>query len=269
MRIACRLIVAFTIERKTQTEHVHREDDGSQFQCEIALHDRYFDLIATASQAAPQPAETIEPERCDDICCRRPRDKRREGGNHPRDNPEQRSDDVPRSAAHKVRPPPAGHPSFYKLLVSGSLARAPSKECGRCLLTKFGLAQFFTARLFWRFGEQWHPAVNIFDALSPHTVAASDTRPIHTTRHNALSRNTRVRQQSRRGKSRKNRRLCLSAPDDGFCGTASSGLSGPVMPERFSSGPTPLSYTRASRLKAGRSEHAKQVVEDGTGGASR
>jgi hypothetical protein len=61
VRIACRLVVAFTIERKTQTEHVHREDDGSQCQCEIALHDRYFDLIATASQAAPQPAATIEP----------------------------------------------------------------------------------------------------------------------------------------------------------------------------------------------------------------
>jgi hypothetical protein len=49
-------------------------------------------------------------------------------------------------------------------------------------------------------GEQRHLAVNIFDALSPHTVAASYTRPIHTTRHNALSRNTRVTQQSRRGK---------------------------------------------------------------------
>jgi hypothetical protein len=48
------------------------------------------------------------------------------------------------------------------LLIFGSLARAPSKECGRCLLMKFGLAQFFTARLFWRFGEQWHLAVNIF-----------------------------------------------------------------------------------------------------------
>jgi len=27
-------------------------------------------------------------------------------------------------------------------LIFGSLARTPSKECGRCLLTKFGLAQF-------------------------------------------------------------------------------------------------------------------------------
>src|SRR5215469_8071777 len=79
---------------------------------------------------------------------------------------------------------------FLLLLVFGSLARAPSKECGRCLLTKFGLAQF-TSGLFWRLGEQWHLAVNIFDALSPHTIAASYTRPIHTTRHNALSRNTR------------------------------------------------------------------------------
>ena len=61
MGIGCSLIVAVTIERKTQAEHVHREDDGGQCQCEIALHDRYFDLIATASQAAPQPAATIEP----------------------------------------------------------------------------------------------------------------------------------------------------------------------------------------------------------------
>jgi len=68
-------------------------------------------------------------------------------------------------------------------LVFGSLARTPSQECGRCLLTKFGLAQFFTTRLFWRFGEHWHLAVNIFDALSPHMVAASYTRPINTTRH--------------------------------------------------------------------------------------
>ena len=95
------------------------------------------------------------------------------------------------------------------------MARAPSKECGRCLLTKLGLAQF-TAGLFWRLGEQWHPAVNIFDALSPHTIAASYTRPIHTTRHNALSRNTRATQQSRRAKWAKIRRLCLSAPDDGM-----------------------------------------------------
>jgi hypothetical protein len=61
VRIACSLIVAVTIERKTQTEHVHREDDGGQCQCEIALNDRYFDLIAAASQAAPQPAPTVEP----------------------------------------------------------------------------------------------------------------------------------------------------------------------------------------------------------------
>jgi len=81
------------------------------------------------------------------------------------------------------------------------------------LLTKLGLAQF-TSGLFWRFGEQWHPAVNIFDALSPHTVAAGYTRPIHTTRHNALSRNTRATQQSRRRLLEEDRRLRLSAPND-------------------------------------------------------
>ena len=42
-------------------------------------------------------------------------------------------------------------------LVLGRLTRAPSKECGRCLLTKPGLAQF-TARLFWRFDDDWYRA---------------------------------------------------------------------------------------------------------------
>jgi hypothetical protein len=65
------------------------------------------------------------------------------------------------------------------------------KECGRCLLTKFGLAQF-TARLFWRFGDQWHLAVNIFDSLPPHTVAARYLRPIHTPRHKTHFRSTRA-----------------------------------------------------------------------------
>jgi hypothetical protein len=71
------------------------------------------------------------------------------------------------------------------------LARAPSKECGRCSLTKFGLAQF-TARLFWRFGDEWHLAPNIFDALSPHTVAASYMRPIYTPRHKTHFLSTRA-----------------------------------------------------------------------------
>src|SRR6516165_6695268 len=65
------------------------------------------------------------------------------------------------------------------LLVFGCLARGPSKKRGRCLLTKFGLAQF-TARLLWRLGEQWHLAVNVFDTLSRHTFAACSTRPIRT-----------------------------------------------------------------------------------------
>src|SRR5215831_10721466 len=46
------------------------------------------------------------------------------------------------------------HTMRQRLLVVGCLARAPSKECGRCLLTKLGLAQF-TARLFWRFAGDW------------------------------------------------------------------------------------------------------------------
>src|SRR5215472_13015349 len=67
-----------------------------------------------------------------------------------------------------------------RLLVSRSLTRPPSKECGRCLLTKFALAQF-TGRLgFWRLRYERHLAFNIFDAVSPHTVAGRYTRPIHT-----------------------------------------------------------------------------------------
>ncbi len=78
-----------------------------------------------------------------------------------------------------------------RLLVFGS---APSKECGRCLLTKFGLAQF-TVRLFWRFDDQWHLAFNIFDALPPHTLAGGYMRPIHAP-HTAL--HPQCSQQSRR-----------------------------------------------------------------------
>ena len=100
---------------------------------------------------------------------------------------------------------------FARLLIFGSSARTPSKECGRCLLTKFALAQF-TARLFWRLGNQWHLAFNIFDAVTTHTVAGGYTRPIHTP-HNALSLNTRTTQQSRQPTS-ENRRLCLSAPNN-------------------------------------------------------
>src|SRR5215470_7436853 len=71
------------------------------------------------------------------------------------------------------------------LFVFGCLARAPSKECGRCSLTKFALAQF-AARLFWRLGNHRHLAFNIFDAVTTHTVAGGYTRPIHTASHNAL-----------------------------------------------------------------------------------
>ena len=115
----------------------------------MALHDRYLDLIATASQAAPQPAATIEPNSATIFAV--------VGREISAAKAEIIPAIIPSTAAMmfhvlpltKYRPPPAGHPSFYKLLVSGSLARAPSKECGRCLLTKFGFAQF-TARLFWR-----------------------------------------------------------------------------------------------------------------------
>src|SRR6516165_1761908 len=82
------------------------------------------------------------------------------------------------------------HNAPTTLLGFGSLALAPSKECGRCSLAKLGLAQF-TAGPFWGFGEQWHLAVDIFDALPPHTVAASYMRPIHT-RHNVFTLNMRA-----------------------------------------------------------------------------
>jgi hypothetical protein len=135
VRIACRLIVAVTIERKTQTEHVHREDDGGQCQCEIALHARYFDLIATASQAAPQPAATIEPNSATISAV--------VGREISAAKAEIIPAIIPSTAAMmfhilpltKYDLSPAG---FYKLLVFGSLTRAPSKECGRCLLTKLG-----------------------------------------------------------------------------------------------------------------------------------
>ena len=72
------------------------------------------------------------------------------------------------------------------LVFFGCLAFAPSEERRRCSLAKLGLAQF-TARLFWRLGNlfwrlgnQRHLAFNIFDTLSPHTVAGGYTRPIHT-----------------------------------------------------------------------------------------
>ena len=97
------------------------------------------------------------------------------------------------------------------LLVFEGLTRAPSKECGRCLLTKFGLAQF-TARLgFWKLGYERHLAFNIFDAVPPHPVAGGYTRPIHTP-HKALPLNTRVH--SKAAGEEENRRLCLSAPND-------------------------------------------------------
>jgi hypothetical protein len=57
-----------------------------------------------------------------------------------------------------------------RLFVFGCLACTPSKECGRCLLTKLGLAHF-TARLFWRLVNDWHRASNIFDASPMHKAA--------------------------------------------------------------------------------------------------
>jgi hypothetical protein len=150
MCIACRLIVAVTIERKTQAEHVHREDDGSQCQCEIVLHDRYFDLIATASQAAPQPTATIEPNSATIIAV--------VGREISAAKVEIIPAIIPSTAAmmFHVLPltaPPLEQetlgtreiihtgPQYATLLIFGCLARAPSQECGRSLLTKFALAQ--------------------------------------------------------------------------------------------------------------------------------
>ena len=93
------------------------------------------------------------------------------------------------------------------LLVFEGLTRAPSKECGRCLLTKFGLAQF-TARLgFWKLGYERHLAFNIFDAVTTHMVAGGYTRPIHTP-HNILSTRAFT---AKPPDGLENRRLCLSA----------------------------------------------------------
>jgi hypothetical protein len=151
--------MAFTIERKTQTEHVHRKDNGGQCQCEIALHGRYLDLIATARQAAPQPAATIEPNSATIFAV--------VGREKSAAKAEIIPAIIPSTAAmmfHVLRLTKYDLPRLGALAVTSyCLGRAPSKECGRCLLTKFGLAQFFTASLFWRFGEQWHLAVNLFD----------------------------------------------------------------------------------------------------------
>ena len=97
------------------------------------------------------------------------------------------------------------------LLGFGSLTRAPSNECGRCLLSKLGLAQF-TARRFWGL-DDWCRAFNIFDALPPHTFAASYARPIRNTPHNALTLNMHYTAKPP-GNVSENRRLCLSAPND-------------------------------------------------------
>ena len=128
------------------------------------------------------------------------------------------------------------HNAPMALLVFGCLSRAPSKECGRCLLTKFGLTQF-TAKLFWRFAADRYLVFTIFDTLPPHAVAASDARPI-CTHHNPTPLNI----SKAAGERWKVRRLCRSAPN-GPCRAVE-----PITPERSSLGPTPRSYTRASRL---------------------
>ena len=134
------------------------------------------------------------------------------------------------------------------LLVFGSLVRPPSQECGGCLLTKFALAQFTAwlfwrlGNLFWRLGNQRHLAFNIFDTLSPHTVAGGYTRPIHTP-HKTLPLSTRVTQQSR-GPMSKTGGFALAAQTT----ATSSGLSGPIMRSGPPSVRPPQSYTRASRL---------------------
>jgi hypothetical protein len=70
-----------------------------------------------------------------------------------------------------------------RLLIFGCLAFAPSKKCGRCLLTKFGLA--YSTANFRRLVAERCLAFNIFDALPPHTVAAAYSGPINATAHNA------------------------------------------------------------------------------------
>jgi hypothetical protein len=79
-----------------------------------------------------------------------------------------------RPCGHRGRPSSASsNPSAPLLgtLVLGRLARAPSGECGLCLLTKLGLAQFAATPFRWL--DNWWLVFTIFDALSPHTVAAS------------------------------------------------------------------------------------------------
>jgi len=68
------------------------------------------------------------------------------------------------------------------------LARAPSNECGRCLVTKLGLAQFTARRLLshkWR--DDGCTAFDVFDAAPTHKAALLYSRPICTTRHDAMT----------------------------------------------------------------------------------
>src|SRR5262249_42872087 len=81
-------------------------------------------------------------------------------------------------------------------------------------------------------------ALNIFDALPPHAVAVSYPRPIRT-HHNAIP-STSAKPP---GKSGKTGGFAV-APQTGHV----VGAVGLITPERSSLGPTPRSYTRASRL---------------------
>ena len=128
-----------------------------------------------------------------------------------------------------------------RLLVFGRLARAPSEKCGRCLLTKLGLAQF-TARLFGRLADDWHRASNIFDALPPHKAALLYSRPICATTHNAT---ITAKPPERLGEP-------TALPHRPRREHAKGQLVGAVEPGENPAkepGPTQLLYTRASRLK--------------------
>ena len=72
------------------------------------------------------------------------------------------------------------HNAPTALLGFGSLALAPSKECGRCSLAKLGLAH--TARLFWRF-EDGCLSFSILDAPPTQKAALLYSLPICTTSH--------------------------------------------------------------------------------------
>ena len=101
--------------------------------------------------------------------------------------------------------------------------------------------------VFWMLRNHWHLAFNIFDAVMTHTVVGGYTRPISYTPKSTSSQHARYTAKPPGTIHRENRRLCLSAPNDGTAARV-VGAVGTDNAERSSLGPTPLSYTRVAAV---------------------